>query len=203
MYFTLIGRALRQSNRRIRSNTAGAALAALLLITPYAASAQTAADFEQPPVLKVTELVPAQLLQGKGFHVEERVPTDEVVLMSSVMMESQARFVATSVRMLADYHEKKKPITAVAAPGPLIGRDQDGALILPAPVDYVSWTERVASFAQSPTFPAVPQRTLLLTGKMSPRAKKEFEALGWTLREGTHLLKDFATHEQRNLIVVN
>jgi len=24
----------------------------------------------------------------------------------------------------------------------------------------------------------------LLTGKMSPRAKKEFEALGWTVREG-------------------
>jgi hypothetical protein len=97
---------------------------------------------------------------------------------------SRCALVATSVRMLADYHEKTKPITAVAAPGPLIGRDRDGALILPAPVDYVSWTERVASFAQSPTFPAVPQRTLWLAGKMSPRAKKEFEALGWTLREG-------------------
>jgi hypothetical protein len=29
------------------------------------------------------------------------------------------------------------------------------------------------------------QRTLLLAGKISPRAKNEFEALGWTVREVT------------------
>jgi hypothetical protein len=52
------------AQQRIRSNTVGTTLAALLFIAPHAASAQTAADFEQPPVLKVTELVPAQLLQG-------------------------------------------------------------------------------------------------------------------------------------------
>ena len=107
---------------------------------------------------------------------------DVVVLMSSVMMESQARFLATSVRMLAAYHEKQKPITAVAAPGPLVGRDQEGALILPAPVDYVSWTERVAQFAQSSTL-AAPQRSIWLTGKISPRASKEMTKLGWMLQD--------------------
>jgi hypothetical protein len=87
--------------------------------------------------------------------------------------------------MLAEYHEKKKPITAGAAPGPVIARDQDGALILPAPVDYVSWSERVAYFAKSPKLQAAPQRTLWLVGQMSPRAKKEFAANGWTVHEGT------------------
>ena len=438
MFFTLSGRVLRQSNIRVWGNTAGATIAALLLIAPSAASAQTAADFEKPPVLKVTELVPKQLLQGKGFHVEDKVPTDGVMgtytikadaatfgadagtyqvrsrellelrlseipaivkldevsktgvfakslaasavrpleaagnmvmnpvetvtglpsgvgrlfervgtgasrlwdsptdpnqsglartgdmaaragtvtidalgyeqerralahklgvdpytsnpilakkldqiawvsfsarlavstaisvavpgsmiitgvtttdnlvwdtprgdlivrvetklqemnvpraqisafthnpalplslqvavvenlgrlaevpgrgdvvwLMCSAVTESQVRFLATSVRMLAAYHEKQKPIVALAAPGPLIGRDRDGALILPAPVDYVSWTERVAGFATSPDFLAVPQRTLWISGQMSPRAKKEFAANGWTLHEGT------------------
>jgi hypothetical protein len=109
---------------------------------------------------------------------------DVVRLMGSVETESQARFLATSLRMLAENHEKKKPITAVAAPGPLIGRDRDGVLILPAPVDYVSWTERVASFAKSPGFLAVPQRMLWITGQMSPRAKQEFAANGWTIHEG-------------------
>ncbi len=110
---------------------------------------------------------------------------DVVWLMGSVATESQARFVATSVRMLAEYHEKQKPITAIAAPGPLIGRDRDGALILPAPVDYVSWTERIASFAKNPDFLAVPQHTLWIAGKLSPRAKKEFTANGWNIHEGT------------------
>src|SRR5262249_55258138 len=98
--------------------------------------------------------------------------------------ESQARFLATSARMLAEYHEKKRPIIAVAAPGPLIARDQDGTLIVPAPVDYISWTERVAYFAKNPDFQAAPQRTLWITGQMSPRAKKEFTANGWTIQEG-------------------
>ena len=53
--------------------------------------------------------------------------------------------------MLVQYNDKKKPITALAAPGPLVGQDRDGMLLLPAPVDYVSWTERVASFAEIET----------------------------------------------------
>jgi hypothetical protein len=109
---------------------------------------------------------------------------DVIWQMGTVATESQARFIATSVRMLAEYHEKRKPITAVAAPGAVIGRDQDGVLILPAPVDYISWTEKVAYFAQSPKLLAVPRRVLWITGGISPRAKKEFAANLWTIHEG-------------------
>jgi len=112
---------------------------------------------------------------------------DVIVQMGSVETESQARFLATSLRMLAEYHEKKKPLTDMGAAGPLVARDQDSALIMPAPVDYLSWTERVARFATQPTFLRVPQRTLWLAGQMSPRAKKEFEANGWTVHEGKEL----------------
>jgi hypothetical protein len=107
-----------------------------------------------------------------------------IALAGSLMTESQTRFVASAVRMLADYHEKTKPITAIAAPGPIFGRDRDGTLIAPAPVDYISWTERIASFATSSDLKTT-QRTMLLSGQMSPRARKEFEALGWTIQEAT------------------
>ena len=117
-------------------------------------------------------------VQGRG---------DMVALMGSVETESQARFLATSIRMLAGYHEKQKPITAMTVPGPVIARDQDGALIIPAPVDYLSWTERVASFATYPSFQAARQRQLWLSGQMSPRAKQGFEANGWTIRAGQDL----------------
>src|SRR5262249_30682025 len=56
-----------------------AILAALLLIAPRTASALTAAGFEKPPVLDVTQLVPAKLLRGQGFQVQEKVPTDGVM----------------------------------------------------------------------------------------------------------------------------
>jgi len=107
-----------------------------------------------------------------------------IALMDDILSESQARFLAGAVRMLADYHEQQQPIVALAAPGPVIGRDRDGTVIVPAPVDYVSWTEGIAQFATSPTLEA-PQRSIWLTGKMSPRAKREFAGLGWTVREST------------------
>ena len=109
--------------------------------------------------------------------------SDMVALAGTVATESQARFLATSVRMLAEYHEKKKPLTDMGAPGPLVARDQTGAAILPAPVDYLCWTERVAAFATQPAFLDVPQRTLWVAGQLSPRAKKEFAANGWNIQE--------------------
>jgi hypothetical protein len=48
----------------------------LLLVPVRTAVAQTAAQFETPPTLRAQELAPATLLKGKGFHVDEEVPTD-------------------------------------------------------------------------------------------------------------------------------
>jgi hypothetical protein len=124
----------------------------------------------------------ASIVENLGRLTNASGRAGVIALTGGLVTESQTRFVASAVRMLADYHEKTKPITAVVAPGPVIGRNRDGVLILPAPVDYISWTERVASFATSPDLKAS-QRTILLSGKMSPRAGKEFEALGWTVRE--------------------
>jgi hypothetical protein len=64
----------------------------------------------------------------------------------------------------------------------VIGHDRDGAIILPAPVDYVSWTERIAAFVTSPELKAS-QRSILLSGKLSSRARKEFAVPGGTVRE--------------------
>jgi hypothetical protein len=122
---------------------------------------------------------------GRLANVQGR--EDVIWQMGTVATESQARFISTSVRMLAEYHEKQKPITVMAAPGAVMGRDQAGALILPVPVDYLSWTERVAYFAKNPKLQAAPRRLLWITGGMSPRAKKEFEANGWAIHAGKEL----------------
>ena len=108
---------------------------------------------------------------------------DVVTLLGQVTTEAQARFLATSLRMLAEYHEKRNPLTDIGTPGPLVARDQTGAVIMPAPVDYLCWTERVAAFATQPAFLSVSQRTLWVAGQLSPRAKKEFAANGWNIQE--------------------
>lgn len=101
-----------------------------------------------------------------------------IALASTARSEEQARFLATAVRMLGKQHRLEE----VTATGTVVGREQGGAIVVPAPVDYVSWTERVARFANRNDLKA-PQRTILLTGKMSPRARQEFEALGWKVEE--------------------
>ena len=62
------------------------------------------------------------------------------------MTEYQARFLVTSLHMLAQWSQQKSPITGIQAPGVLVAHDQNGAVIVPAPIDYLSWTPRIAAF---------------------------------------------------------
>jgi len=96
--------------------------------------------------------------------------------------QDETRFVAGSVNILARYHESVAPIAVTTAPGPIIGRTTNGRLVVPAAVDYIAWTERVARMAQRDEFKA-PDRTTWLSGQMSIRARKEFTTRGWRVDE--------------------
>ena len=96
--------------------------------------------------------------------------------------QDEARFVAAAVNMMARYHERTQPIAAVMAPGPIIGRNARGGLVVPAPVDYVAWTERAARFAQRDDLKA-PVRLAWVSGQFSPKGHKEFEKRGWSVFE--------------------
>ncbi len=55
-----------------------------------------------------------------------------------------------------------------------------GELQVPAPVDYVTWTEQVAGFAQRDDLGPAP-RVLVHTGIIAPPAAEGFKAAGWKL----------------------
>lgn len=48
----------------------------LILVPTVTMAAYLATGFEKPPVLHAKDLVPATLLGGKGFQVDDAVPTD-------------------------------------------------------------------------------------------------------------------------------
>src|SRR5208337_4697564 len=106
------------------------------------------------------------------------------VAIGNVMTEYQARFLVTSLRMLGQWGQQTSPITRIYAPGVLVARDQNGTTILPAPVDYLSWTQRVAGFATDPELMTLHHRVLWITGKMTPLARQQLTANGWSVREG-------------------
>jgi hypothetical protein len=109
---------------------------------------------------------------------------DIVALAATAESEDQARFLADSLDMLANYHQTQTPFRQIIARGTMIGRDRAGVIVVPAEVDYVSWTKRISYFANRRDL-ASPKRSLWLTGQMSPVAKKNFGVLGWVVNEKT------------------
>jgi hypothetical protein len=110
---------------------------------------------------------------------------DTVLLAATINSEVQARFITDAVGLLGRY-SSRVPIASITAKGTVIGRDRDGTIVVPAPVDYVSWTKRVSYFANR-TDLAAHKRIAMLTGQMSPMAKKNFQKLGWTVYERVSL----------------
>ena len=89
---------------------------------------------------------------------------------------------AGATNMLARYHEAVTPIAQVTAPGPILGRTASGTLVLPAPVDYIAWLERVGAAANRPDLQA-PEKVLFVSGRLTPLAQKELSKRGWKIFE--------------------
>jgi len=115
-----------------------------------------------------------------------------VTLASTVESEEQARFLTDAVGMLARYNQRETPITRLLVRRAILGKDRNGAIVVEAPVDYVSWTELVSSFAHQSDLAAA-SRTIWLTGQLSPLSRKNFRSLGWTINERINPIPDSNT----------
>jgi hypothetical protein len=103
-----------------------------------------------------------------------------VALANTADSEDQARFLADWLDMLANYYQTQTPLLQIIARGTFIGRDRASVIVVPAQVDYVVWIHRTSYFANRRDL-ASPKRGVWLSGQVSPLAKRNFEALGWSL----------------------
>lgn len=91
----------------------------------------------------------------------------------------EARFMANALRLAGGYlgeGGRGAQIDTVGAGLTLATRD--GRLVLPLPIDFLSWTETAAGFFEQPALSTGP-RLLLLTGTLSDRALRELTRRGW------------------------
>jgi hypothetical protein len=109
---------------------------------------------------------------------------DVLALAATAQNEEEARFFAASVHLLSRLNAGKRPIRKMIGKGTVIGIAPTGEVVVPGPVDYVSWTERLGRFAQRPDLKAS-KRSLWLTGKISEVAERGFIGLGWHLFEAS------------------
>jgi hypothetical protein len=106
-----------------------------------------------------------------------------VALASTVASEGEARFMLNAVAMAREVASERDPVIALDLAGRiLVVRTRDGRIEVPAPVDYVVWTEPVRAFAVRKDFKSV-HRNILVTGLASARAGEGLHATGWAVRE--------------------
>lgn len=105
-----------------------------------------------------------------------------IALALTVSAEDQARFVTESVEMLGDYHEKSVSITKVDINTTVIGQSKEGSIIIPTPLDYVSWTKKLDSFISRAEFQNR-KRLILVRGRFSEVAKKKLIQKQWLVNE--------------------
>lgn len=155
-----------------------------------------AANVEQLKAMGVSEAGIQGLQEAPGFslsletalvHALGRLTKasgrpDVVALAAGAQTPDEAFFVGRAVRMLAD-HPGAASIERLEVRGTVLAYDSGGGLIVAAPADYVSWTERVSDFANRSDL-AASTRSVLLSGRMTPAARQGFETIGWRVREG-------------------
>jgi hypothetical protein len=111
---------------------------------------------------------------------------DIMPLVLSVTYYDQARFVVSTLAMLAKYHATVKPLQALEVHGTIVGSDQDGRLVVTAPADYVSWNEGLETFSTREDFEDR-KRYLHLQGEMSKTALEKLERVGWHVEQNSPL----------------
>jgi len=106
-----------------------------------------------------------------------------VTLASAVASEGEARFMLNAVAMANRMNAAADPVVAVDLAGRIMMvRTRGGRTIVPAPVDYIVWTEPVRNFAAR-TDRRAAQRTIVAVGIASPVAREGLKAAGWTVQE--------------------
>lgn len=106
-----------------------------------------------------------------------------VALASGVASEGEARFMLNAVAMARQTSTERDPVVALDLVGRiLVVRTRAGRMEVPAPVDYVVWTEQVRAFAERKNLKGA-QRNILVTGLASARAREGLQAAGWAVQE--------------------
>lgn len=110
-----------------------------------------------------------------------------IALATTAVNEEEARFLAASVQMLARLNVTGVPLRELRARRTVVGVTPAGALVLPAPVDYISWTEQMARIAGQKGLQA-PRRGLWLSGRVSALAQYGLSELGWAIHDAPSLV---------------
>jgi hypothetical protein len=104
---------------------------------------------------------------------------DLIEIGAGTRSELEARYLVNALRLLrASGAQRGELFVAGAA---LAWRGADGRLLLPLPLDWLSWTRDMGEFFTAPQF-RHEDKSVLITGEASLRAQRALAARGWQLQ---------------------
>ncbi|HEX2825929.1 MAG TPA: hypothetical protein VHP37_06255 [Burkholderiales bacterium] len=105
-----------------------------------------------------------------------------VTFATRAISEVEARYVNNSVVLLANYG-RSTPLARVRAFDRFVGaQTPDGKLVVALALDVLPWTDVVYAFANRADLRGK-DRQLLVTGTVTPLAKEQLAALGWSVQD--------------------
>jgi len=108
---------------------------------------------------------------------------DVILFATNAVSEVQARYVIGSVLLLAQANRTGAALAQLRPLGNVLGAStRDAKLVVAAPFDLVSWIPVVDQFARRADL-AGPARSVLVSGTVTPRARQELAALGWSVSD--------------------
>ncbi len=129
-----------------------------------------------PPTLSVPFVdALAELAEAKGRPAV-------VALAGSVGSEVEARYLLNAVTMARKAAAEDRVVALDLAGRIVVAHMKSGRLVVPAPVDYVVWTEAVKRFAERKDLRGK-AREILVTGSASELTHAGLAATGWKLHE--------------------
>jgi hypothetical protein len=126
------------------------------------------------------------------YAVKARGSASYVETASSTSMEREAAFFAESTEMMQRFNARSRVEALLPGTRALVGKTADGRAIVFLPVDWIQWTAPFEKAARevgerAKKELAATKLELRMSGKMSDVARKQVEALGWTVVEGIPL----------------
>lgn len=105
---------------------------------------------------------------------------DQVIVFAArAASETEVRYVNNSVMLLAQYGRNVAPLATIRGADNVIASEtRDGKLVVAAPLDFLPWVKPLDDFARRTDLTGS-ERWLLVSGKVTPRAQQELNALGW------------------------
>lgn len=97
--------------------------------------------------------------------------------------ETRARFLLESLAILAGHHQKEGKLAKIRMSNLIpVGITTDGGIVAAVAIDYATWDKDAAAFVQRKEV-AGAKKTLLIAGKVSPRARQQMEKAGWSVKD--------------------